>query len=344
MSEKEQDEGAGLPSGSTPPERREPRRSVPPKRSSLPPPRPPTDSGQETPLAQVTFPPLSGIENEHTGDIRPLEILGTLTTDLTSSLPTSSLSPDDPGIEHPPVALGETLQLVHYARRGDTLLISGITPHGRRLTFEQREDRQGWYVLAAGRRRRPTERELGLVVATITQEMEAALVPERQAEVRSAYRLAVASDQPGLMVPGLDAYRDLLLDESQAYVSGLIDRLAVVAVDYQAFKRFANRHGHRIGAAFVRALGERLYQLFAETTDVHVFHKSGKSFRLVIANRTSAEVNGLVEQIVSDDTRSWLVRRVWGHDPRTHVSEVHFHVGIASASPAERDSTPRDLA
>ena len=160
----------------------------------------------------------------------------------------------------PPVALGETLQLVHYARRGDTLLITGITPHGRRLTFEQREDRQGWYVVAAGRRRRPTDRELGLVVATITQEMEAALAPERQAEVRSAYRLAGGSDQPGMPVGGLEAFRDLLLDECAAFIAGIIERLAVVAIEYQAFKRFANRHGHRgrlragLGGAPGRAL------------------------------------------------------------------------------------------
>ncbi|MFO0725829.1 MAG: diguanylate cyclase [Myxococcota bacterium] len=243
----------------------------------------------------------------------------------------------------PAVALGETLQLVHYARRGDTLLITGITPHGRRLTFEQREDRQGWYVVAAGRRRRPTDRELGLVVATITQEMEAALAPE-PSEVRSAYRLAGASDQPGMPVGGLEAYRDLLLDECAAYIAGIIERLKVVAIEYQAFKRFANRHGHRVGAAFVQALGERLANLFAEESGVHVFHKTGKSFRLIIVNRSSEEIDELIARITSDETREWLVRRVWGDDQRTHPDEVHFHIGVARASRLDRDSEYSDLA
>src|SRR5262249_5508409 len=134
------------------------------------------------------------------------------------------------------IAPGEALQLVRYARRGNTLVISGLTPHGRRLTFEQREDRDGWYVVVAGRRRRPTERELGLVVASITQEVEAAMAPE-ESEVRSAYQLAAASDQPGMPIQGLQAYRDLLLDEAAAFTAGQIQRLAVVAIEYQAFKR-----------------------------------------------------------------------------------------------------------
>src|SRR5688500_7775038 len=60
---------------------------------------------------------------------------------------------------NPPIALGEALQCVRYARRGQTLMITGVTPHGRRLAFEQEEDHGGWYVVVAGRRRRPTERE-----------------------------------------------------------------------------------------------------------------------------------------------------------------------------------------
>ncbi len=247
----------------------------------------------------------------------------------------------------PPVAIGETLQFVHYERRGDTLLISGITPHGRRLVFEQREDRQGWYVVTAGRRRRPTERELGLVVATITQEMEATLLPERQSEVRSAYRLAAAADDPGLRVLGIDAYRDILLDEASAYVTGQTDRLVVVAVAYQAFKRFANRHGHRVGSEFIRALGERLDTLFSEVRGVHVFHKTGKAFRLVVLHRTAAEVRELVEAIPTDETRQWIVRRVWGEDVRghrTHPDEVQFNIGIASAYASERGSDYRALA
>lgn len=244
----------------------------------------------------------------------------------------------------PPVALGETLQLVHYARRGDTLLITGITPHGRRLTFEQREDRQGWYVVAAGRRRRPTDRELGLVVATITQEMEAALAPERQAEVRSAYRLAGGSDQPGMPVGGLEAFRDLLLDECAAFIAGIIERLAVVAIEYQAFKRFANRHGHRVGAAFVQALGERLSALYGEETGVHVFHKTGKAFRLIVVNRSTEEVDELIARLTTDETREWLVNRVWGVDQRTHPDEVNFHIGVAPTSRADRDSEYSDLA
>ena len=59
-----------------------------------------------------------------------------------------------------------------------------------------------------------------------------------------------------------------------------IDRLSVSTVEYQAFKRFAIRHGHCIGAAFVQALGERLAILFSDIKRVHVFHKTGKAFRL----------------------------------------------------------------
>jgi GGDEF domain-containing protein len=249
---------------------------------------------------------------------------------------------DDSLVEPNPLALaiapGEALQLVRYARRGNTLVISGLTPHGRRLTFEQREDRDGWYVVVAGRRRRPTERELGLVVASITQEMEAAIAPEGESEVRSAYRLAAASDQPGLPIQGLQAYRDLLLDEAAAYCAGQIQRLGVVAVEYQAFKRFAIRHGHRIGAAFVRVLGERLHDLFGKEKMLHVFHKTGKSFRIIVINRTAGEVFSLIERITSPETKRWIVERVWGKDVRTHPDEVNFHIGFAKASPAERSA------
>lgn len=259
---------------------------------------------------------------------------------VTGSFPAPTL--DDSAVEQNPlaraIAPGEALQLVRYARRGDTLVISGLTPHGRRLTFEQREDRDGWYVVVAGRRRRPTERELGLVVASITQEMEAALAPEGENEVRSAYRLAAASDQPGLPIQGLEAYRDLLLDEAAAYCAGQIQRLGVVAIEYQAFKRFANRHGHRIGALFVRALGERLHELFGAEKMLHVFHKTGKAFRLIVINRTAGEIHELIERITSQETKRWIVQRVWGKDQRTHPDEVNFHIGIAKASPAERQS------
>lgn len=263
----------------------------------------------------------------------------TITTELPtrSPLPRGDTSTAVPALEVP-VLPGETLQFVHYARRGDTLLITGVTPHGRRLTFEQREDRQGWYVVAAGRRRRPTEREMGLVVATITQEMEGGLAPERQGEVRSAYRLAAASDQPGLPVQGLEAYRDLLLDEAARFTEGQIDKLMVVSVDYQGFKRFANRHGHRIGAAFVQALGERLADLCADEEGVHAFHKSGKSFRVVAVNRAKTDIRALIDRITSEESRTWLVQRVWGEKPRTHPDEVCFHIGIASTTQAERDS------
>lgn len=269
----------------------------------------------------------------------------TITTELPtrSPLPRGDTSTAVPALEVP-VLPGETLQFVHYARRGDTLLITGVTPHGRRLTFEQREDRQGWYVVAAGRRRRPTEREMGLVVATITQEMEGGLAPERQGEVRSAYRLAAASDQPGLPVQGLEAYRDLLLDEAARFTEGQIDKLIVVSVDYQGFKRFANRHGHRIGAAFVQALGERLAQLCADEEGVHAFHKSGKSFRLVAVNRAKSDIRALIDRITSEESRRWLVERVWGEKSRTHPDEVCFHVGIASTTQAERDSDYAKLA
>ncbi len=237
---------------------------------------------------------------------------------------------------HHKVALGESLQLVRFVRRGNTLMISGLTPHGRRLTFEQRDDREGWYVVVAGRRRRPTERELGLIVASITQEMEAAMAPEGEQEVRSAYRLAASSDQPGLPVRGLQAYRDLVLDEAAAYLAGQIQRLGVVAVEYQAFKRFAIRHGHRIGAAFVRALGERLAMLFEGEPKLHACHKAGKSFRLIVADRSAAAVQELVETIVTLETRQWIVERVWGQDQRTHPEEVNFYIGIAMARPSER--------
>lgn len=247
--------------------------------------------------------------------------------DSAATLPTLALHP---------VAPGETLQQIRYVRRGSTLVISGMTPHGRRLTFEQKEGEGGWYVVVAGRRRRPTERELGLVVAAIAADVEAATAPARDAELRSAYRLATTSDQPGIEVYGLAAYRDILLDDAAAYQSGEIERLAVVALQYQAFKRFALRHGHRIGAAFVRALGERLLMLFCDEPGVEVFHKAGKQFRLIVRNRSAHEVHGLVERVTSDETRVWIVRRVWGDRPRTVPEEVHFYVGIASAAPLER--------
>ncbi len=236
------------------------------------------------------------------------------------------------------VAPGEALQLVRYSRRGTTLMITGLTPHGRRLTFEQREDRDGWYVVAAGRRRRPTQRELGLVVASITQEMEAAMVPESEREVRSAYLLATTSDQPGIAIRGLQAYRDLLLDEATAYVAGQTERLAVVAVQYQAFKRFAIRHGHRIGAAFVMALGERLQALFQKDEQVAPCHKTGKSFRLIVRDCSSKRLQAVVARMTDEASRRWIVERVWGPDRRTHPDEVNFYIGIAAARANERDT------
>ncbi len=236
----------------------------------------------------------------------------------------------------PAIAPGEALQLVRYSKRQGLLQITGLTPHGRRLTFEQREHDEGWYVVVAGRRRRPTQRELGLVLASITQEMEAAMLPPGDEDVRSAYRLAASSDQPGLLVRGLQAYRDLLLDEAAAYQAGQTERLAVVAIEYQAFKRFALRHGHKIGADFVRALGERLYELFAGQKKLHVCHKAGKSFRMIVVDRTSAEIAELVSRLVCDETRRWLVQRVWGNEGRTAPEEVHFYVGFALAREIER--------
>lgn len=241
------------------------------------------------------------------------------------------------------IAPGETLQLVRYARRANTLVITGLTPHGRRLNFEQREDRDGWYVVVAGRRRRPSDRELSLVVASITQQMEASMASEGE-DVRNAYRLANTSDQPGIDIRGLQAYRDLLLDEAAAYVGGQLQRLAVVAVEYQAFKRFALRHGHRIGAAFVRALGELLSHLFREEKKVHVCHKTGKSFRMIVGDRSSQELQALMAKITSDESRKWLVQRVWGQENRTHPEEVHFYLGIAFASSGEREAKYDTLA
>jgi len=334
-------------------------KSIPPRTPSLPPrqpsnpPLPPLPSADDNGLEEPVDELLTTMMGESSDVLSPEMFLpqdfadaaSEVTSPRLPSLGAGSLGETtDMGALIPAVALGETLQLVHYARRGDTLLITGITPHGRRLTFEQREDRQGWYVVAAGRRRRPTERELGLVIATITQEMEAALVPERQSEVRSAYRLAVTSDQPGLMVGSLEAYRDVLLDESAAYIAGIVDRLAVIAIDYQGFKRFAIRHGHRIGAAFVQALGERLADLFSQDEGVQVFHKTGKSFRLICCDKSKEEIAHLLDRFTTDETRNWIIGRVWGAEKRTHPSEVHFHIGVAKASRADRDSEYSDLA
>jgi GGDEF domain-containing protein len=263
------------------------------------------------------------------------------TVDITPMPESTPPQPSESPVAHRAshtVALGEALQLVRFSRRGSTLMITGDTPHGRRLTFEQREDRDGWYVVVAGRRRRPTQRELGLVVASITQEMEAAAAPEGDAEVRSAYRLAAASDQPGMPIKGLQSYRDLLLDEANALLSGQTERLAVVAVEYQAFKRFALRHGHRIGAAFVRALGERLQSLYGEEKMLHTFHKAGKSFRIIIINRGAVEIQSLLNKLMERETAEWLVARVWGREPRTHPDEVHFYIGVAMTHASGRDT------
>ncbi|MCA9554864.1 MAG: GGDEF domain-containing protein, partial [Myxococcales bacterium] len=275
---------------------------------------------------------------EETGNIDPADLFNEDSVILSAT----SLKSDS-WLPRPSIAPGEALQLVRYARRGNTLVITGLTPHGRRLTFEQREDRDGWYVVVAGRRRRPTDRELSLVVASITREMEASMAPEGE-DVRNAYRLAATSDQPGVEINGLQAYRDLLLDEAAAYVGGQLERLAVVAVEYQAFKRFAIRHGHRIGAAFVRALGERMQAIFRNEKKLHVCHKTGKSFRLIIGDRSAAEVQELVGRVTSDDTKTWLVNRVWGREQRTHPQEVHFYIGIAFASAEERHAEYTALA
>ena len=299
------------------------------------------------PLAETIRPTISAVAQQHQ-EVPPDFAPDSPYASTEASRPVIPVSDDERSelgsTPESHIALGETLQLVRYARRGDTLAINGITPHGRSLTFEQRDARQGWYVIAAGRRRRPTKRELGLVVATITQEMEAALVPERQAEVRSAYRLAVAADIPGMKVAGLGAYRDMLLDEAAAFTGEQTEGLSVVSVEYQAFKRFAIRHGHRIGAAFVQALGERLIQLFAEEKKVHVFHKTGKAFRLIVVDHPSNIVQDFVERIVNDETKEWLVDRVWGENRRTHPDEIHFHIGIANAFSTERNLSYLDLA
>ena len=289
----------------------------------------PSDRPTGAPLSE-TLPPGVPVQPVNDFDDDPYAetsvVEGATFEDVGSSVPTQHA-----------VAPGEALQLVRYSRRGATLMITGLTPHGRRLTFEQREDRDGWYVVAAGRRRRPTRRELGLVVASITQEMEAAMVPESEREVRSAYMLATTSDQPGVAIRGLQAYRDLLLDEAAAYVGGEIERLAVVAVQYQSFKRFAIRHGHRIGAAFVMALGERLQALFQDDECVAPCHKTGKSFRLIVRDCSSKQVQALVGLVTDQATRDWIVDRVWGSDRRTHPDEVNFYVGIAAARASERD-------
>lgn len=297
------------------------------------------DSGGDSrPLSETLCLTPHAADSEETGSIDPADLFNE-----DSVILAATHLKGDTWLPRPTIAPGEALQLTRYARRGNTLLITGLTPHGRRLTFEQREDRDGWYVVVAGRRRRPTDRELALVVASITREMEASMAPEGE-DVRSAYRLAATSDQPGVEIHGLQAYRDLLLDEAAAYVGGQLERLAVVAVEYQAFKRFAIRHGHRIGAAFVRALGERLHALFKDEKKLHVCHKTGKSFRLVIGDRTAAEVQELVARVTSDETKAWLVSRVWGREGRTHPQEVHFYIGIAFASAEERQAEYTALA
>ena len=288
-----------------------------------------SESNKSAPLSQ-TLAPGAPVQTIHEFDDDPYaetSVVEGATYDGTTSGPVQRA-----------VAPGEALQLVRYSRRGNTLMITGLTPHGRRLTFEQREDRDGWYVVAAGRRRRPTQRELGLVVASITQEMEAAMVPGSEREVQSAYLLATTSDQPGIAIRGLQAYRDLLLDEAAAYVGGELERLAVVAIQYQCFKRFAVRHGHRIAAAFVMALGERLHALFHDEDLVAPCHKTGKSFRLIMRDCTAAQIEQFVARVTSDETRRWIVERVWGSDQRTHPDEVNFYVGVAAARASEREA------
>lgn len=307
------------------------------------------DDGLPAPAAPVTGPvaPVTGPVSPVTGPVAPLPRAdsGSLVLEDDPFYEQSTVNIPASGPNQPVVALGERLQCVRFARQGGVLRIAGVTPHGRSLTFEQREDREGWYVVVAGRRRRPTERELGLVVASIAQEMETAMIPEDdREEIRAALRLAVAPDQPGLHVRGLQAYRDLLMDEAEAYVSGQVERLAVVAVEYQAFKRFAIRHGHGVGQAFVRALGERLRTLYLEEPGVQVCHKAGKSFRLVVSNRSSEEVHALLERLLTEDNRQTLIREVWSDDPHTHVNEVHFYIGFALARSTERSADARVVA
>ncbi len=286
-----------------------------------------TEDGLERPLSET-------IELTVTSGIGPKDQWEA--PSFVSEIPAASTENLPASVGGPPIALGEALQLVRFSKRDQTLMITGFTPHGRRLTFEQRDDRDGWYVVAAGRRRRPTERELGLVVASITQEMEAALIPDGQNEVRSAYRLAASSDLPGMPVRGLQAYRDLLLDEAEAYINDQVERLAVIAVEYQAFKRFAIRHGHRIGAAFVRALGERLSECYSQENELHLFHKAGKAFRIVCLNRTVAQIRNLMERLTCEESKAWIIKRVWGAAPRTHIDELNLYIGIAFARASER--------
>lgn len=275
-------------------------------------------------------------DSDDSGPLSNIPFQFPVDSEITASTDVSSI------VSETAISLGETLQFVKYIKRNDALFITGVTPHGRRLTFEQTPEREGWHVVAAGRRRRPNQRELALVRASITQEMEAAMAPDGDSAVRSAYRLAASSDQPGMPVKGLQAYRDLLLDDAEAFLANQITKLAVVAIEYQAFKRFANRHGHQIGAAFVRALGERLKMLYESEPGIAAFHKLGKSFRLIVADRTSHEIRELIDPIVSDETRRWLIERVWGDEPRTYVQEVHFYVGFATAIDRDRSEGTYD--
>ena len=111
-----------------------------------------SEDAEPSNVTRASIPPLA----ETMPPFLPSQEDSQITTDLParSPLPRGDTTSHLPHLDVP-VLPGETLQFVHYARRGDTLLITGVTPHGRRLTFEQREDRQGWYVVAAGRRRRP---------------------------------------------------------------------------------------------------------------------------------------------------------------------------------------------
>ncbi|MBK8011347.1 MAG: GGDEF domain-containing protein [Deltaproteobacteria bacterium] len=281
---------------------------------------------------QLTVPPLSFDGQDRTLEFEAIDV---------NRLRMGGLEGDSQGGSQPAksaLSIGEALQFVRYSRRDQTLMITGVTPHGRKLTFEQRQDREGWYVVVAGRRRRPTERELGLVVASIEAQMEAAAAPRGEFEVRSAYRLAASSDQPGMPIRGLQAYRDLLLDEAEAYIAGQLERLAVVAIEYQGFKRFAIRHGHRIGAAFVRALGELLAELFPADPRIQLFHKTGKAFRLIIEDHSASTIRDMMARLTDLEPRQRIVERVWGEVQRTHPDEINFNIGIAAARPRERDT------
>ncbi len=91
----------------------------------------------ESPLARGSTVPTSSM------DVSPF--------DEPSTINAVAINPESGVVSQRAVAPREALQLVRFSRREQVLKISGVTPHGRRLTFEQREDRDHQQRQQAGR-------------------------------------------------------------------------------------------------------------------------------------------------------------------------------------------------